>query len=366
MRVLFLMDQMYLHGGTERILSQKMNYLVENLNVETYLLTSEQRDRKAVYEISNKVVWKDLEINYHRNLSYFHPKNLKKSVRHFKALKKEIAKIKPDVIMSVSFSPEQYFLPFIHKKIPKLKEFHSSKYVYNVSKQRKFLDKSLKKYDALVVLNDTEKQFYDNDNIVVIPNFTDFKSSINQNFKREKTIIAAGRIAPVKQFDKLIQVWNNLKDEFPDWKIKIFGSGDEMLLNELNDLIKKLNLSHSVFILPSTPLIEEEMNNASIYAMTSETECFPMVLLEAQACGLPIISFDCPTGPRHIINNNIDGLLVEPNNIEAYTNSLRNLIINNQKRIDFGMRGKHNVELYSKEVVMKKWLDLFNNQLDKA
>lgn len=359
MRILFLMDQMYLHGGTERILSQKLNYLSDNLNVETYLFTSEQKNKDAIYDISEKVIWKDLEINYERSLSYFHPINLKKTFQHYRILKKEIDRIKPDVIMSVSFSPEQYFLPFIHKNIPKVKEFHSSKYVYNVSKQRKILDKSLKKYNALVVLNESEKQFYENKNIVVIPNFTDFNTHKNESSEREKTIIAAGRIAPVKQFDKLIQVWSKLKDEFPDWKIKIFGSGDELLLQELNDLINKLNLSSSVFILPSTQYIEQEMNKASIFAMTSETECFPMVLLEAKACGLPIISFDCPTGPRHIVKDMEDGILVEANNIELFVESLKKMIIDKPLRDYYAINGRENVCEFSKEIVMKKWYDFF-------
>lgn len=361
MRVLFLMDQMYLHGGTERILSQKMNYLAENLNVETHLFTSEQRGNQAVYEISDKVVWKDLGVNYHRELSYFHPKNLKKVFQHYKVLNEEIKRIKPDVIMSVSFSPEQYFLPFLAKDIPKLKEFHSSKYIYTVSKLRKFLDKSLRKYDALVVLNESEKQFYDNQNVVVIPNFTDFKSEWSTIGLREKTIIAAGRIAPVKQFDRLINVWSILSPEFPDWKIKIFGGGDEQLSEELNRLIKAYNLSSSVFLLPSTPHIEQEMQRASVYAMTSQTECFPMVLLEAKASGLPIVSFDCPTGPRHIVNHNVDGILVEANNNNAFADALRTLLQNESQREEFGKRAQENVRVYAKEVVMKKWFDLFSN-----
>jgi glycosyltransferase involved in cell wall biosynthesis len=361
MRVLFLMDQMYLHGGTERILSQKLNYLAENLNVETYLFTSEQRGYPAVYEISSKVIWQDLGINYHRELSYFHPKNLTKVWQHYCILKREIAKLKPDVIMSVSFSPEQYFLPFLAKDIPKLKEFHSSKYIYPVSTLRKFLDKSLRKYDTLVVLNETEKHFYHNSNIVVIPNFTDFQSKKHYSEIREKTIIAAGRIAPVKQFDKLVVIWSTLHREFPDWKVKIFGGGDEQLTEELNRLIKKHHLSSSVSLLPSTPHIESEMQRASIYAMTSKTECFPMVLLEAKACGLPIISFDCPTGPKHIVNDGVDGILVEADNNNAFENAMRGLLQNESQRIRFGQQAQENVGLYAKEVVMKQWFDLFSN-----
>jgi glycosyltransferase involved in cell wall biosynthesis len=144
--------------------------------------------------------------------------------------------------------------------------------------------------------------------MVVIPNFTDFQSKKHYSEIREKTIIAAGRIAPVKQFDKLIVIWSTLHREFPDWKVKIFGGGDDQLTKELNQLIKKHHLSSSVSLLSSTPHIESEMQRASIYAMTSKTECFPMVLLEAKACGLPIISFDCPTGPKHIVNHGVDGI----------------------------------------------------------
>jgi glycosyltransferase involved in cell wall biosynthesis len=223
------------------------------------------------------------------------------------------------------------------------------------------LDKSLRKYDALVVLNESEKQFYDNQNVVVIPNFTDFKSEWSTIGLREKTIIAAGRIAPVKQFDRLINVWSILSPEFPDWKIKIFGGGDEQLSEELNRLIQAYNLSSSVFLLPSTPHIEQEMQRASVYAMTSQTECFPMVLLEAKASGLPIVSFDCPTGPRHIVNHNVDGILVEANNNNAFADALRTLLQNESKREEFGKRAQENVRVYAKEVVMKKWFDLFSN-----
>ena len=126
MKVVFLMDQMYIHGGGEKILSLKMNALATNFDCEVYLCTTNQKKHKPVYNIDEKVYWKDLKINYITSISYFHPYNLFKSVQHFYKLKRVLKNIKPDVIISVSQSPEQFFLPFIYKEIPKIKEFHSS------------------------------------------------------------------------------------------------------------------------------------------------------------------------------------------------------------------------------------------------
>jgi glycosyltransferase involved in cell wall biosynthesis len=357
MRILFLMDQMYLHGGGERMLSQKINYLIEYYNYEIYLLTSEQKNKKSVYNLNPKLIWKDLEINYHRKLSYFHPKNILKTVVHFNKLNNEIAILKPNCIVSVSFSPEQYFLPLLHKKIPKLKEFHSSRFMYNASFIRKKIDVVFEKYDALVVLNQTEKTYYKGKKIVVIPNFTDF--NYNNETIKEKTVIAAGRIAPVKQFDELIKIWKKLKLEFPDWKLKIFGDGEIDFVNNLKKMIIELDLSDNVFIFSSVNSIQYEMQKASIYAMTSSTECFPMVLLEAQACKLPIVSYDCPNGPRHIINDTIDGYLITQSDSNLFKNKLFELMKNCSLRIYLGENALRNVQNFSKNKVMSKWNDLF-------
>lgn len=361
MRILYLTDQVYLHGGAERILTLKLNHFIEFYDYDVHLLTTEQKNKKPVYFLNSKIKSKDLEINYHRELSYFHPKNLFKSIIHFYKLKKEIKRIKPDVIISLSYSPDQYFLPIIEKRIPKLKEFHSSNNNYKPSFLRATLDKMFVKYDALIVLNETEKSYYTNKNKIVIPNFTDFKPNPVEIFKRQKIVIAAGRIAPVKQFDKLIEIWKGISLDYPEWKLKIFGDGDPVILKKINQLIEEYNLTETAFVLPSTNNIQEEMQKASVFALTSYEECFPMVLLEAQACSLPIVSFDCPNGPRYIINNNSDGILVEKNNIEEFRKALRLLLNDQELRIKFGNNARNNVQKFSKEKVMQKWSDVISS-----
>lgn len=359
MRILYLMDQMHLHGGAEKILSQKINYLINHLCYEVYLITTEQNNKKVVYDLDSKLIWKDLKVNYIRELSYFHPKNLLKIIFHFWKLKSEIRRIQPDVIVSVSFSPEQYFLPFLHKEIPKIKEFHSSRFNYKPGSWiKKKLESSLEKYHVLVVLNETEKAYYKNTRIEIIPNFTDFKSIKKGDVVREKTILAAGRIAAVKQFDHLIQAWSTIATNFPDWQIKIFGDGDEALSAKLEQLIQELGVSN-IYLMGATANLDQEMQKSSIYAMTSETECFPMVLLEAQAAGLAIVSYDCPNGPRNIINNKEDGFLVDNQNTAALAHKMRLLMEDETLRELFSKKARINSSKYTPDKVMDLWNDLF-------
>lgn len=354
------MDQMYLHGGIERILSQKINYLIDHFGYEVYLITTEQKNQKSVYDLSPKVIWKDLNINYHREISYFHPKNIWKTIIHFFKLNKVLKQIHPNIIVSVSTSPEQYFLPFIQTQIPKIKEFHSSRYNYVANKNwKQKLDKTINKYEAIVVLNETEKQYYNNQNIYVIPNFTDFKPILDHSIAKKNTIIAAGRIAPVKQFQELIYIWKIIHKDFPDWKVQIFGDGEQKTVAHLQELIDELGLQQSFFLMPSVTNIQEMMNQASIYAMTSQSECFPMVLLEAQACSLPIISYDCPNGPRHIILDQKNGFLVEPNNRKLFAEKLSLLMNDENLRNNFGSQAQIHVSSFSKQKIMELWHELF-------
>jgi glycosyltransferase involved in cell wall biosynthesis len=362
MKVLFLMDQMFLIGGAERILSLKLNYLANKTDVEVFLLTTEQKNNRPVYEISEKVTNKDLGINYSRSLSYFHPTNLKKTFRHYFYLKAEIARINPDVIISVSTSPDQYFLPFIAKHIPKVKEFHSSG--VSIPKPTSLLDKFkyrlfriFGKYEALVVLNNDEIKYYRFTQLLVIPNFISIPKETHGLFK-EKTIIAAGRIAPVKQFDHLIQAWSLIADQHPEWEVQIFGDGDPELTGKLQDQINALNIS-SIRLMGATAQLETEMQKASLYAMTSSTECFPMVLLEAQAAWLPIVSYDCPHGPRNIVTHEVNGLLTPSNEIPDFAQALNSLINNKVLRKSMGEAAKENIIIYDEEHIMQQWVALF-------
>lgn len=371
MKILYCTNQLSTHGGIERMLSQKINFLLQQNKDEVFLATFEQLGMPDVYALDDKLARFDLGINYHKNRSYFHPKNLVKILKHYFRLRRLIKKIKPEIIVSISYTPEQFFLPYIQKQIPKIKELHSSGVVVGISgrKEKKSIKDNLtnifKRYDALVVLNKDEIPYFDGCKTVVIPNFTDFKVDSPKHIKRDKTVIAAGRIAPVKQFQELIHIWNMIHTEFPEWQFKLFGDGEPKLMAELQELIQIYNLESCFLLMPSTTNLQAELEKASIYAMTSATECFPMVLLEAQVSGLPIVSYNCPFGPRNIIANEFNGYLTLQNNREDFANSLSKLMYDENKRNYLGENARQSVMRFSKENVMAQWDDLFNQLVYK-
>ncbi|TXK75412.1 glycosyltransferase [Mesonia sp. HuA40] len=368
MKILYLNNQFYLHGGIEKILSQKVNYLIEEYQYKVILCTSEHKNQSYVYPLNKSVNHIDLEINYNRSKSYFHPINLLKAFKHFIRLKRTIKKLKPNIIISVNFTPEQYFLPFIEKGTPKVKEFHSSgvtlKSTNNLAGKLKYqLFKLFDKYDSVVVLNKDEKKYYPFKKIEVIPNFIKIPTQ-NKSLNKEKTIIAAGRLSPVKQFDHLIKAWHMIADEFPDWQVKIFGDGDDEIKDDLQGLIGELKVPN-IKLMGSTTQLKEEMEKASIYAMTSATECFPMVLLEAQAAQLAIISYDCPNGPRNIIKENRNGVLLPLNSIELFAHKLSEMISSNEYRRQLAINGEVDVLRLEIKEIMPKWTGLFNRLTHK-
>lgn len=364
MKIMYLTNQLYLHGGIEKMLAQKINHWIVHYGYDVLLCTSEQHSKNFVYELNSKLKHIDLVINYERNKSYFHPKNLIKSITHFRRLKNLIKKEQPDIIISANYTPEQYLVPFIEKQIPKVKEFHSSgvtlkKPLNSIQKAKHRLFLLFNRYDALVVLNEDEKQYYPFKNLVVIPNFIAIAEN-EKEYPNEKTIIAAGRIAPVKQFDHLIKAWAVISQDFPEWQVKIFGEGDEYLVMGLNKLISELQVPN-ITLMGATNKMDKEMQKASIYAMTSATECFPMVLLEAQAASLPIVSYDCPNGPRHIIDHEKDGLLTSPNEIAFFARQLAKIMNNEKLQYEMGNKAKENVQSYTQENVMVQWHELLLN-----
>jgi glycosyltransferase involved in cell wall biosynthesis len=168
-----------------------------------------------------------------------------------------------------------------------------------------------------------------------------------------KQIIAIGRLSRVKGFDRLIEIAACIKVKHNDWKIKIVGEGE--LENDLKTLSRNLNVENNVLFTPFTEHIQDEYLNSSIYALTSYSEAFPMVLLEAKANGLPIVSFNCPEGPVDIINDGIDGFLVEDGCKEDFCEKLSVLIENKSLRAEMGRQSKIDSFRYMEDKIRIEW-----------
>ncbi|MHA7059203.1 glycosyltransferase family 4 protein [Aquimarina sp. M1] len=372
MRIAFIIDQVYLHGGIERVLSIKANYFASNEGDEVYIFTTEQKKKKPCYHFDTRIVFKDLGINYNRRKSYFHPENLKKLPKHISRTKAALKAVNPDIVIVCSHSVDTYFVPFIVKYIPKVKEFHYSRFIEKEKRKKPslfkrfffmFTDYVESKYDTLVVLNKDESNYYKSKNTVVIPNPLTFYPDRVSDVSNKK-IITAGRIAAVKGYDMLIDIWKEIVPIRKDWELHIFGSGAPGYVKMLQDKIDTAGIQDSIKLMGSTDKIQEEMLTSSIFVMTSHNECFPLVLLEAQACGLPIISFDCPYGPRNIIDRKM-GVLIPLDKNNIFINELSILMNDQESRRLMGKNARENAKKYQLDIVMDLWKKMFNDLIHK-
>ena len=202
-----------------------------------------------------------------------------------------------------------------------------------------------------------KKKFYPW-NISVIPNpvfpvNSSAASGKPEFFRRGKNIVAVGRLAPVKGFNFLIEAFAKVAGNFPNWHLTILGEGE--CRRELEAQIKALEIEDRVHLPGRVPEPTQILPHADLFVLTSQYEGFPNALLEAMSCGLAPISFDCPSGPRAIIRHGIDGILVPPNDVDRLSQTMAELMSNDEKRQKLAMRAKDVLDSFSQEKVMDMW-----------
>lgn len=171
-----------------------------------------------------------------------------------------------------------------------------------------------------------------------------------------KVVVAAGRLTAQKGFDLLIPAFAKVAAKHPDWKLRIFGGGDAHAA--LARQIDELALTDHVELAGFTQRLPEEMSRASIYALSSRFEGFPMVLLEAMLCGLPPVAFDCPTGPSDLIDHGHDGLVVPHRDVDALAGGIIELIEDEGRRRAMGEAAYRKAQGYTTPALAEKWEDL--------
>jgi len=214
--------------------------------------------------------------------------------------------------------------------------------------------------DAVVVLTLSDAKNYSfHRNVKIIPNSLSFLPEKKSELTN-KIILSVGRLTYQKGFDLLIDAISLIKNECKKegWIIRIIGSGEDE--DKLRDKVKALQLDNLVNMCQSTDAILDEYLQASIYVLSSRYEGFGLVLIEAQSCGLPIVSFACPSGPDEIVHHNEDGILVENGNIEKLSKAILEFMFDQKKRRQYGDKALQNVERYKPENVFALWDNFLN------
>ncbi len=175
--------------------------------------------------------------------------------------------------------------------------------------------------------------------------------------ERSKKVIAAGRYSSPKRFDNLLRIWSLVAPRFPDWRLEIWGEGE--LRKELEELIERLDIGGSAFLKGYTADLEMPLSNAAIFALTSDHEGFPLVLLEAMSCGVVPVCFACRTGPRDIITDGENGFLIPPGNLDLFAERLMFLMEHDDQRRAMAQKATARAADFTPEKIARRWMEQF-------
>lgn len=375
MKILYQIHSIYNPGGMERVLLNKVRYFVEEKEWEVVVVTTDQHSRPSFYPFPEGVKMIDLGVNYSEDNGKPFLKKLlgflKRRRLHEKRFKALLEQIRPDVV-DCFYPGECSFVPELKDGSKKMMELHQSKlfhHQYNrtglmglADKVRARMDERLvRKFDRFVVLTEEDaKMWGEMPNIRVIPNAANF---IAQKYSdcSEKRVIAVGRLDYQKSFDRLILVWEKVHEKMQDWRLDIFGQGEWK--DMLQGMIDERGLQDVVRINAPTKNIGKEYSESSMLVMSSHYEGFPMVMIEAMACGLPAVSFDFKCGPKDIIKDGENGVIVPDGDIDALAEAMMKLMGDDELRKRMGEEAKKVVETYSEKKVMSKWMKLYEETI---
>ena len=366
-------------GGMERVLVNKVTYLVEKLHWDVSIVTTDQKDRPLFYPLPAGVKVTDLGINYSDD-NVKHPVAkiigyLKRRRKHKKLLTALLYKEKADIVISL-YPSESSFIPAIKDGSRKVLELHFCKF-FRLQYGRKGLlgwadrwrtrqdERIVQRFDKFVVLTHEDKGYWGNlPNIEVIPNAALYQPDGCSDVASHR-VIAVGRLDYQKGFDRLIDAWGKVMESgrCSDWHLDVFGQGEwkEML----QEKIDKLGLHESCQLNAPVKTIGKEYAASSLLVMSSHYEGFPMVMIEAMACGLPVVTFDYKCGPKDIIRNGENGLLVQNGDIQGLAEAMMRLMEDEALRKRMSAQARKVVETYSEETVMRQWVDLFESLMNR-
>jgi len=381
--IAYCTPEIYLPGGIERVVSTKCNYFAEKLGYEMYIILTDNPFQPPYYKLSEKVHVVQLDIRYEELWNANILKKvflyLKKQVKYKLLLRKYLHIIKPDIAVSC-MRREINFITNIHDGSKKMAELHINKsslrrfdaspydsgpsLLYNKiipGLWNKNLISKLRKLSKFITLSEEDaKNWKELNNVVVIPDpIPCLPEKISDC--SAKRVIAVGRYVPQKGFDILLNIWKKIEDKFPDWELCIYGPGE---IGFYKKIALDLNLKHCKLMGAVTPeQVNQEFAESSIQVLSSRYEGFGTVIIEAMACGLPSISFACPSGPSDIITDGKDGYLVEPMNQDIFCNKLSLLMANENLRKNMGINARKTAEKYSIENISGCWVALFDEVL---
>tara|TARA_R110002050_G_scaffold154366_7_gene282268 strand:+ start:1042 stop:2121 length:1080 start_codon:yes stop_codon:yes gene_type:complete len=356
-RLLYITTNLNSSGGVAKVLSVKLNHLVKEYFYDIHIINTHGDTNNLFYVFDDKISIHSITKNYSK---------ISRWVYYSKILDNKIKEINPDIIINCDNGLKGALFPFLYTgKVPLIFENHGSKNVKedtitgNLKLQLKdfLFSRSVNKYYKIVVFQHLENA-WQTDNIKVIHNPIGFEIPAKSASLTKKVAIAVGRISYEKGYDMLIEIWNLVIKKHPEWQLHVYGEGNS---KHLQKQIKKLAISDSILFFKPTLNIKEVYLNASMLLNTSRYESFGLALIEAMACGLPVLAFKNTAGPKIYIKDRNNGFLIEKINLIEYANMVVSLIEDRSEMKRVGETAKESVKIYRTENIIRQWHELFQS-----
>ena len=363
------------YGGIEKSIVSLANLLCERYDIE--IACSYQLYDESVFELNKKVkvVYlnkRDIIPNHESLRVALNSHNVFDIAKEFnyaakvlkhrkKSMINYIKNCDSDVIISTRDIFNEWLSLYGKQQTLKIgwehNHFHDNyKYAHKVVR-------SVKKLDYLVLVSSDLEKYYKKRLLgqkcmtVYIPNYID---SVPKKVSKldEKRLISVGRLSPEKGYLDLLKLYRLINKDYPDWRLDIIGDGKDREL--LEKYIEKYNLGENVKLhgFQGKEYIDKLMNKSSLYLMTSYTESFGIVLIEAMSHGIPCIAMDSAEGAREIINSGENGYLIRNRNFEMMAKKVEDLIESKSERVRIGKNARKSINKYTSEVVGEEWFSL--------
>lgn len=379
MKITYIYTELTISGGADRVLTDKANYLAEH-GYDITIITESQMGRPVVFPLSPKVKMVDMGIDFNKQYEYsFLLRSMiyRRCIQQYKSkLKKVLHELKPDIVVTLMGRSLDFITSFDDGSI-KIGEAHTTKAhlrSYHLLEARgglfKILAKQLRKkqianasrLSALVLLTPQDAKDWEGvTKTYVIANAMHHMPNESSTLTNKQAIMV-GRYNDAKGYEYIVEAWTIVHQRHPDWTLNIYGSGE--LHDDVKRWIEERELESTMIMHDPTNQITRKYLGSSICVMSSRYEGFPLVIMEAMACGVPCVSFDSPFGPRNIIKDGEDGILVEYLNSQALADNICKVIEDEHLRKRLGEKAKQNIQRFSQDAIMKQWTDLFEDLLN--
>ena len=367
MRILYVFRSLAVWGGIERVLVEKMNYLSSVYAYDVYMITSDQGNHPIPYHLEDTVHIEDLNIRFHQQYQYNIVKRqwVAKQLKHIyeQRLGERIQQIQPDIIVCTT---ADYIDSLVKLKgsIPLVVESHSiclrtiedGRFWLQRKWYKHYYLKTLSKVNVIVALTEGDANDWRkvHSHVVVIPNMVHLNEGAVSTLDNKRAIWV-GRFDYQKRPLEIVRIWEKIQPLFPDWRLDIYGEGEQ--LHELEGKVCSLGMNISIH--QPTECIFDCYRESSVLVSTSMFEPFGLVIPEAMSCGLPVVAFDCPYGPSGIVTDGEDGFLIPNRDIRLFVEKVCLLMENESLRLKLGKAGSVSSRQYDASNIIPQWKQLF-------